>query len=42
MRALYHEDVGPDGQVLGRRQRRAQYPEAGGSLYERVEAEVAR
>src|SRR5271155_2610025 len=42
MRRLYHEDVGPDGQVLGRRQRRANYPEAGGSLYERVEAEVAR
>ena len=42
MRALYHEDIGPDGQVLGRRQRRANYPEAGGSLYERVEAEVAR
>ena len=42
MRALYHEDVGPDGQVLGRRQRRAQYPEAGGSLYKRVEEEVAR
>ena len=42
MRALYHEDIGPDGQVLGRRQRKANYPEAGGSLYKRVEAEVAR
>jgi len=42
MRALYHEDVGPDGQVLGRRQRRGNYPVAPGSLYERVEAEVAR
>lgn len=41
MRALYHEDIGPDGQVLGRRQRRATYPAAGGSLYQRVEAEVA-
>ena len=26
MRALYHEDIGPDGQVLGRRQRKANYP----------------
>ena len=42
MRALYHEDIGPDGQVLGRRQRKANYPEAGGSLYKRVEDEVAR
>ena len=42
MRGLYHEDIGPDGQVLGRRQRKANYPEAGGSLYKRVEAEVAR
>ncbi|HEY1319054.1 MAG TPA: MobF family relaxase [Streptosporangiaceae bacterium] len=41
MRRLYHQDVGPDGQVLGRRQRKAKYPEAGGSLYERIEAEVA-
>ena len=41
MRRLYHEDVGPDGQVLARRQRRAKYPAAGGSLYERIEAEVA-
>ena len=41
MRRLYHEDIGPDGQVLGRRQRKANYPEAGGSLYKRVEAEVA-
>jgi conjugative relaxase-like TrwC/TraI family protein len=41
MRRLYHEDVGPDGQVLVRRQRKAKYPEAGGSLYERIEAEVA-
>lgn len=42
MRRLYHEDIGPDGQVLGRRQRKADYPAAGGSLYKRVEAEVAR
>src|SRR5450432_3194826 len=41
MRALYHEDVGPDGEVLVRRQRQANYPAAGGSLYERIEAEVA-
>src|SRR5436305_6815536 len=41
MRALYHEDVGPDGQVLARRQRQAAYPAAGGSLYDRIEAEVA-
>ena len=41
MRRLYHEDIGPDGQVLGRRQRKANYPEAGGSLYKRVEEEVA-
>jgi conjugative relaxase-like TrwC/TraI family protein len=41
MRALYHEDVGPDGQVLVRRQRRANYPVGGGSLYERIEAAVA-
>ena len=41
MRRLYHEDVGPDGQVLARRQRKANYPAAGGSLYERIEAEVA-
>ena len=42
MRRLYHEDIGPDGQVLGRRQRNANYPAAGGSLYKRVEEEVAR
>ncbi|MGH3067710.1 MAG: MobF family relaxase [Streptosporangiaceae bacterium] len=42
MRRLYHEDIGPDGQVLARRQRRANYPEAGGSLYKQVEDEVAR
>ena len=41
MRRLYHQDIGPDGQVLVRRQRKANYPEAGGSLYERIEAEVA-
>jgi len=41
MRKLYHEDVGPDGQVLVRRQRKANYPEAGGSLYQRIEAAVA-
>jgi hypothetical protein len=33
MKRLYHEDVGPDGQVLVRRQRKASYPAAGGSLY---------
>ena len=42
MRRLYHEDIGPDGHVLGRRQRKANYPEAGGSRYKRIEAEVAR
>jgi len=42
MRRLYHEDIGPDGQVLGRRQRKANYPAGGGSLYKRVEEEVAR
>ena len=41
MRRLYHEDVGPDGQVLVRRQQPAKYPAAGGSLYERIEAAVA-
>jgi len=41
MRRLYHEDIGPDGQLLVKRQRKASYPEAGGSLYERIEAEVA-
>ena len=41
MRALYHEDIGPDGEVLVRRQRTANYPAVGGSLYERIEAEVA-
>ena len=41
MRRLYHEDVGPDGQVLARRQRKANYPAGTGSLYERIEAEVA-
>ena len=41
MRRLYHEDVGPDGQVLVRRQRKAAYPAGGGSLYERIEAVVA-
>ena len=40
MRRLYHEDVGPDGQVLARRQRKANYPAGSGSLYERIEAEV--
>ena len=33
MRALYHDDVGPDGQVLARRQRPGKYPEASGSLH---------
>ena len=43
MRRLYHEDIGPDGQVLARRQRKANYPVAGrNSLYQRIEAEVAR
>ena len=41
MRRLYHEDIGPDGQILGRRQRKANYPAASGSLYKRVEEEVA-
>ena len=41
MRALYHEDVGPDGQVLARRQRPGNYPAASGSLNARIEAEVA-
>ena len=42
MRALYHEDIGPDGQVLVRRQRRASYPVAGrNSMYDRIEAQVA-
>ena len=44
MRRLYHEDIGPDGQVLGRRQRKADTIRwrAGTRLYERIEAEVAR
>jgi len=42
MRALYHEDVGPDGQVLVRRQRKAEYPAGGGKLFDRIEAEVQR
>ena len=41
MRALYHDDVGPDGQVLARRQRPGNYPEVSGSLHKRIEAEVA-
>ena len=41
MKRLYHEDIGPDGQVLVRRQRKANYPDAGGSLYERIEVAVA-
>jgi conjugative relaxase-like TrwC/TraI family protein len=41
MRRLYHQDIGPDGQVLVTRQRKGKYPEAGGSLYERIETEVA-
>jgi conjugative relaxase-like TrwC/TraI family protein len=41
MKALYHDDVGPDGQVLGRRQRLAKYPAASGSLHKRIEEEVA-
>jgi AAA domain/TrwC relaxase len=41
MKRLYHEDVGPDGQVLSRRQRPGKYPEASGSLHDRVEAAVA-
>ncbi len=41
MRRLYHEDTGPDGQALARRQRKANYPAGVGSLYERIEAEVA-
>ena len=43
MRRLYHEDIGPDGQLLGRRQRKATYPVAGrNSMYQRIEAEVTR
>ena len=42
MRRLYHEDIGPDGQVLGRRQRPGNYPAASGSLHKRIEAEVAQ
>jgi conjugative relaxase-like TrwC/TraI family protein len=41
MRALYHDDVGPDGEVLARRQRPGNYPAAAGSLNGRIEAEVA-
>src|SRR2546421_10243423 len=41
MRQLYHEDVGPDGQVLVRRQQPGKYPAAGGSLHERIEGEIA-
>jgi conjugative relaxase-like TrwC/TraI family protein len=41
MKRLYHEDVGPDGQVLARRQRPGNYPAAAGSLHKRIEAEVA-
>ena len=41
MRRLYHEDVGPDGQVLARRQRPGNYPAASGSLNARIDAEVA-
>ena len=41
MRALYHDDVGPDGEVLARRQRPGNYPAAAGSLNARIEAEVA-
>jgi conjugative relaxase-like TrwC/TraI family protein len=41
MRALYHDDVGPDGQVLARRQRPGTYPAAAGSLHKQIEAEVA-
>jgi conjugative relaxase-like TrwC/TraI family protein len=41
MRRLYHEDTGPDGQVLARRQRPGKYPEASGSLHQRIEREVA-
>jgi conjugative relaxase-like TrwC/TraI family protein len=41
MRRLYHEDTGPDGEVLARRQRPGNYPAAAGSLNARIEAEVA-
>jgi hypothetical protein len=41
MRRLYHEDTGPDGEVLARRQRPGNYPAAAGSLNTRIEAEVA-
>jgi conjugative relaxase-like TrwC/TraI family protein len=42
MRRLYHEDIGPDGQVLARRQRPGRYQAADGSLHTLIEAEVAR
>jgi conjugative relaxase-like TrwC/TraI family protein len=42
MRRLYHEDIGPDGQVLARRQRPGRYQSADGSLYGLIEAEVQR
>src|ERR1700761_6799983 len=42
MRQLYHEDIGPDGEVLGRRQQKANYPAASGKLNDRIEAEVKR
>ena len=41
LRRLYHEDIGPDGEVLVRRQRPGNYPAAGGSLHKRIEAAVA-
>jgi conjugative relaxase-like TrwC/TraI family protein len=42
MRRLYHEDIGPDGQVLARRQRPGKYQAAGGSLDAQIEAEIKR
>ena len=42
MRRLYHEDIGPGGQVLGRRQRPGNYAAASGSLHKRIEAAVAQ
>jgi conjugative relaxase-like TrwC/TraI family protein len=40
MKRLYHEDVGPDGQVLARRQRPGKYQ--AGSLEAQIKAEIDR
>src|SRR2546430_6323559 len=42
MRRLYHEDVGPDGQVLARRQRPGKYQAGSGSLEAQIKAEIGR